>query len=291
MTLAYGRAGFRGRWSDDPDALGDISAVWQSIFVGADLPAMEPGTRETCMAASERAVVGLVDSLRVFQLDPHWSQARADNKPYQLRLAQGLGLEIPETVISNDPDAVRALARRCGSVVAKMLVQPTSTGPSSDGESQAVFTTAMTEADLEQLDGLDLCPMIFQEQIDNELDVRVTVVGKRVFSAALDRAARGGDALDWRRQSYALDRVPTWVPYELPGELADRLLSLLDHVGLNYAAADFIVRPDGGHVFLELNASGSFGFLGASHAGPIAAAIADVLIDPGARRVARHAVP
>jgi hypothetical protein len=51
---------------------------------------------------------------------------------------------------------------------------------------------------------------------------------------------------------------------------------------------DLIVSPDGRHVFLELNASGSFAFLGASHAEQIAAAIAEVLADPGARRVPSH---
>jgi hypothetical protein len=291
VTLAYGRAGFCGRWADDHDIdePHDISAVWQGVAVGTTLPTMAPGLRETCVAASELTVVGLLESLQVFQLDPYGNKARADNKPHQLRIAQRVGLEIPETIISNDPEAVRTFARRFPSLITKMLVQPAVTGPAIDDEASVVFTTAMTAADLEQLDGLDLCPMIFQEQIENLLDVRVTIVGKRVFAAALDAAARGGSPLDWRRQSYALDRVPAWAAYELPGGLADRLLRLLDHFGLNYGAVDLIVRPDGRHVFLELNASGSFAFLGVNHAGPIAAAIAEVLVDPHARRVSSHA--
>jgi len=289
LTLAYAGPGFHGRWApttvDEPH---DISAVWQNIVVGTELPAMAPGMRESCVASSELAIVGLLESMQVFQLDPAWCKARADNKPHQLRVAQRVGLEIPETVVSNDPEAVRAFARRCGPVVMKMLAQATGSGPSADGESAVMFTTAMTAADLERLDGLDLCPMIFQEQIDNQLDVRVTLVGNRVFSVALGATARGGD-LDWRRESYALDRVPVWVPYELPPEIADRLLRVRDHFGLNYGAADLIVRPDGRHVFLELNASGSFAFLGEPHAGLIAAAIAEVLVDPGARRMASAA--
>lgn len=284
LTLAYDHRGFAGRWTREPDGPADVTAVWQSLVVGTALPAMEPGSRETCVAASERAVLGLLDSLHVFQLDPYWNQARADNKPHQLRVAQRVGLEIPATIVSNDPDAVRAFARRSGALITKMLVQPT--GTPGEQAADVVFTTAMTAADLDHLEGLDLCPMIFQEQIENRLDVRVTIVGRRVFSAALDANARGGGDPDWRRQSYQLDRAPTWAPYELPRDLADRLLELLDHLGLNYGVADLIVRPDGRHVFLELNASGSFAFLGACHAGPIAAAIADVLTYPGARRVA-----
>ena len=288
LSLSYDRTGFRcsGLRGDDR-AHDDLSAVWHSLVVGTALPAMEPGSRETCVAASELAMIGLIESLQVFQLDPAWSKQRADNKPYQLALAQRVGLAIPQTLISNDPDAVRAFAAQNGPVIMKMLVQPASTGPSSD-ETEVVFTTALTDDDLAALDGLDLCPMIFQAQVEHQRDVRVTVVGRRVFGAALDRAARGGDDPDWRRQSYALDRAPRWTPYELPAGLAEPLLRLLDHVGLNYGAVDLLVRPDGTHVFLELNASGSFAFLGPAIATPIAAAIAEVLVDPAARRVPSH---
>jgi hypothetical protein len=294
VTLAYGRDGFRGRWSREPGELHDITAVWQSLVVGLELPAMAPGVRETCAAASELTVVGLLDSLQVFQLDPFASKARADNKPHQLGIAQRLGLEIPETLVTNDPEAVRAFARRAGPVITKMLVQPAATGPAADGEASVVFTTAMTEADLAELEGLELCPMIFQQQIANQLDVRVTLAGHRVFAAALDRSALdrsalGGGELDWRRQSYAEDVAPSWAPYDLPRPVADRLIALADHFGLDYGAADLIVTPDGRHVFLELNASGAFAFLGAGHAGPIAAAIAELLVEPGTRRVSREA--
>jgi len=287
LSLAYDRDGFAARWAAGggiEDARG-IAAVWQANVVGSDLPAMEGGTRETCVAASERAVVGLLDGLQVFQLDPYWHQQRADNKPHQLCVAQRAGLDVPRTIITNEPEAVRELARRCGPVIAKMLVQPASTGPTRDADVPVVFTTALTAEDLAQLDGLDLCPMIFQERVEDAFDVRVTIVGKRVFGAALDATERTG-GLDWRRQSHAMDRVPAWTPYELPDDVADRLMRVVDHFGLGYGAADLMVRPDGRHVFLELNASGAFAFLGAGIAGSIAEAIAEVLVDPAARRVA-----
>ena len=291
LTLSYEGGDFRGRWSGDGDgdALTGITAVWQNAVVGSALPAMAPGVRETCVAASELALLGLLDNLDVFQLDPHARQTRAESKPRQLRVAQALGLDIPDTIISNDPAAVRAFARGRRAIVAKMLVQPASTGPEPTGEVSAVFTTAMTADDLDQLDGLDLCPMIFQEQIDNQRDVRVTIAGKRMFAAALDAAARGGGDLDWRRDSHLHDRAPIWAAHELPRAVADRLHALVDRFELQYGAIDLILQPDGRHVFLELNPRGSFTFLGAEHQRLIAAAIADVLVDPGARRLPRSA--
>lgn len=284
VALSYGAAGFDARWGGDE--LRDLTAVWQALAVGGGLPAMAPGERETCVEAAERFVLGLLDSLEVFQLDPHGRKARADHKPSQLRLAQRLGLEIPETIITNDADAVRAFARRVGPIIMKMLVQPQPVGP-ADGSAEVVFTTALDEAELADLHGLELCPMIFQAQVASLRDVRVTVVGRRVFAAALE--ARGAtadprDGLDWRRDSYAHDRAPVWAPYELPDGLGERVGAMLDHHGLCYGAADFVVRPDGRHVFLELNASGSIAFLGEAMARPIAGAIADALLDPACRR-------
>lgn len=276
LSLAYERDGFHSELADG------VTAVWQSLVVGSALPAMAAGMRETCVAASELMIIGLLDGLHVFQLDPHAAKARADNKPHQLRVAQRLGLAIPDTLITNDPDAVRAFARG-RKLIMKMLVQPGPVGPASD-EAEVVFTTALSDDELAQLSGLDLCPMIFQEQVANALDVRVTVIGSQIFAASHP----AGSDLDWRRESYALDQAPQWSPYELPAELAAQLLQLLDHFQLNYGAADIIVRPDGRHVFLELNASGAFGFLGPALASPIAAAIADVLLTPARRRIPHH---
>src|SRR5678815_1382733 len=115
--------------------------------------------------------------------------------------------------------------------------------------------------------------------------MRLSVAGNRLIAAAIDAAARRGGDPDWRSHSYAHDRAPAWQPCELPRALADRLVQLADRARLNYASIDLVVRPDGSHVFPELNATGSFAFLGAAHAGAIAAAIADVLLDPAARRI------
>ncbi|HEX3761079.1 MAG TPA: hypothetical protein VHW23_20430 [Kofleriaceae bacterium] len=283
VTLACDRTGVAGRWGELGE-LRDVSAIWQTAVVGTALPEMAPGVRETCVAAAERAVFGLLDSVPAFQLDPRWNQLRADSKPDQLRLARRLGLDIPDTIITNDPAAVRAFARRAGPVVAKMLVPPAAAGPARD-EDAVMFTTAMTEDDLAQLDGLELCPMIFQQRIETARDVRVTVVGTQLFAAAIDAAARRDGDPDWRSHSYA-HGAPAWQPHELPRAVADRLVELADRAGLNYGSIDLVVRPDGGHVFLELNATGSFAYLGAPHAGAIAGAIAEVLLDPGARRIA-----
>jgi hypothetical protein len=284
LSLEWGPGGRFAVRRGDGDPI-DVAAVWQGVVAGRDLPAMDPGTRRTCVGAAEMALLGMLDAARAFQLDPAWLRARAENKPAQLRAAQEAGLDVPATVVTNDPAAVRALASRCPRLVTKMLIQPIS----DEGEETVVFTSELDPADLDRLGGLELCPMIFQERIESALDVRVTIAGRVVHAAAVGPGERLGTDVDWRRDSHDQERAAAWAPHDLPRPIADRLIAVLDHFGLEYGAFDLVVAPDGRHLFLELNPAGSFSFLGPAHEAAIAGAIADVLVDRSARRLDRRA--
>ena len=58
----------------------------------------------------------------------------------------------------------------------------------------------------------------------------------------------------------------------------------MDRLGLNYGACDFIVTPEGRHVFLEVNPAGEFFWLEKHPGLPIAGALADVLLGLAPRR-------
>jgi len=257
--------------------LSGVTAVWQSIVVALELPAMDAEAHATCVAASELALAGFLDSLGVFQLDAHWKQQRADNKVFQLAAARRLGLDVPATLVANSADAVRRFARELDdrSIVMKMLVQPI-----GDEHAPTVFTTVLDDVHGDgALAGLELCPMIFQERIANRFDVRAIVVGEHIFAAATPAAASG--EVDWRRATIESDTTPEWRPYTLPARTADGILALTRELELGFAAVDLIATPDERHVFLELNATGSFGFLGDAIAEPVADAIAELLVSRG----------
>lgn len=265
-----------------PLELADVSAVWyRRSSIGAGIPAdLDPQLRRPSVEESRRMVFGMLAALEVPTVDPLEAVRRAEHKPLQLRLARRLGLDVPRTLSTNDPEAVRAFARGLpGGIVTKMMA---SFAVYEDGVENVVFTNALSDADLLDLDGLDLCPMTFQERIDKALELRVTVVGRQVFAASIDSQASPRARHDWRRDGAAL--ATAWRPYELPAEVAARALALMDRLDLAYGAFDFIVTPDGRHVFLEVNPSGEFMWL-VTHAGlPIHEAIADVLAGRAARR-------
>lgn len=264
--------------------LADVEAIWYRRLRAPRLPDDMPADFRGVAAGESRAVLlGLINSLPAFRLDP-WDRIRhADHKQRQQRMARQVGLRVPPTLTTNDPDAVRAFAARCpGGVITKML---SAFALKRDGDEKVVYTNALSEADLAALDGLSLCPMVFQARIERKLELRCTVVGHRVLCGAL--SVEASDAVeaadDWRRQGKAL--AGRWVPYDLPEEIARKLRMLATMQGLNYGAADLLVDADGRHHFLEMNPAGEWGWMQAACDLPIAQAIADVLVDPAARRV------
>jgi glutathione synthase/RimK-type ligase-like ATP-grasp enzyme len=95
------------------------------------------------------------------------------------------------------------------------------------------------------------------------------------MSAAVDSQVSARATHDWRRDG--LRMLQDWQPYQLPVEVEDKLLRLMNYFSLNYGAIDIILTPDGKHVFLELNPSGEFFWLERSPGLPISEAIADLL--------------
>jgi glutathione synthase/RimK-type ligase-like ATP-grasp enzyme len=260
-------------------ALDEFSAVWRAGPLHfATPPRFTTAQARTTAASWEAALLGALESFDGFVLDPHARTSRAENKLYQLRLAQGLGLSVPPTLVSNEAAEVRAFARD-RRVVLKLLV-PQSFLREADGgdEIPVMWTTELTPAELERLPGLRHCPMIFQERIDKRRDVRVPFVAGRLFPVSVDPNIADHPHVDWRQD--ALSLKGHWRPHELPGDIRAALEALRMRLGLNYGAFDLIETPDGRHVFLEVNSFAVFSFLGAELAAPIAEAIAELLVAP-----------
>jgi hypothetical protein len=145
-----------------------------------------------------------------------------------------------------------------------------------EGEEHVVYTNRMAPEDLEGLEGLRYCRTRFQEYLEKALELRVTVVGKRAFAASIDSQRTEVTSLDWRRDGIGL--IGDWQPYTLPPEAERGLVALVADFGLDCAAADCVVTPEGRHVFLEINSGGEWSWLQEAPGLPIAAALADVLL-------------
>jgi glutathione synthase/RimK-type ligase-like ATP-grasp enzyme len=258
--------------------LNDLGAVYFRRFeAGTRLPAELGEFRRACYQESVQTFLGSVNSLNCFQLDPIGAIRAADYKELQHKRAIDLGLECPKTLFSNDPAAVAAFSAEVGDVVAKLQAKVV---VHRQGEQQAVFTSLLGANDFSDMDGLRYSPMMFQEKIAKKMELRVTVVGNRLFPAAIDTTGSQAGEIDWRLDN---DLSHGWVPWELPASVSDALLELVRRFGLNYSAADFILTPDDRYIFLEINAAGEWNWLARDMELPIADALVDTLTDPGRR--------
>jgi MvdD family ATP-grasp ribosomal peptide maturase len=284
LIAEYGPRAERLRLISEADELDlrDVTAIWhRRLRIGGGIPqSLEPQLRNASIGEAVATVKGMLASLKAFRMDPEPRIRHADNKQLQLQVARELGLETPRTLITNDADAVRSFASSCeGGIVTKML---SSFAVYEDGREKVVFTNSVKTEDLDDLSGLNLSPMTFQERIPKALELRVTVVGNRVFAAAIDSQASHAAQHDWRKDGVAL--LDSWKRYELPAEVEAGLLRLMDHFMLNYGAVDLILTPEGRYVFLEVNPVGEFFWLEGCPGLPISEAIADVLLGKAFRR-------
>lgn len=149
-------------------------------------------------------------------------------------------------------------------------------------EEHVVFTSEITNDHLNDMEGLSLCPMTFQERLEKKLEMRVTIVGKKIFCFSIDSQRMSTAALDWRKEGAAM--VDDWQPYQLPAAIEQKLQAFMNDYGVNYGAIDLILTPDDEFYFLEINAAGEYFWLDKLCGNSISKEIAGVLLGDAERR-------
>lgn len=217
--------------------------------------------------------------LGVFCVNPPPFGAAWEEKCAQLLVAAEVGLAIPPTLYTSRlPMARRFYDAHDGSIIYKPfhiyleVPEPRDDGPVTY---QKVLTNRVRAADLVEGEGFLPTPSIFQPYVPKQFELRIVAIGRRLFACAIhsQESARSKD--DWRRHDP--DHTP-YRPYELPADVAQKLLRLLDRLGLVFGSIDMIVTPVGEHVFLEINPNGQFDFVAQYSGLPIYEHLAAMLI-------------
>jgi glutathione synthase/RimK-type ligase-like ATP-grasp enzyme len=238
--------------------LSEVRAVWLRRLWSPSLPeAMAPEDREACADASRTALVDTLEHLtpNARWVNPLAASSRAESKVLQLREAHALGLDIPDTTLTNSPAWVERLRRRHPALVTKLLV-PLSYAMQAE---RFVYTSKLEAADHAAIGRLKYAPQLFQPLVEKAAELRVIIVGRETFVGAIDAASSRRGQVDWRRLDGS-ERVP-WSRSTLPSTVERQARSLLHRLGLVSGALDFIVTPNKRHVFLEVNPAGEWGWL------------------------------
>ena len=160
-------------------------------------------------------------------------------KIFQLNIMKKNNIRIPETLITNDENALIEFYEKHNKNV---IYKPIRGG---------AFTQKLTDEDLrkEQLDTLKTSPIQLQEFIDGT-DIRVMAMGDKIFSAELKT-----DKIDFRTDTNA---IPT--PIEIPDNVKDDCKKVLNLLDLKYSGIDIRRNSQGEYVFIEANPAPMFIF-------------------------------
>ena len=214
----------------------------------------------------------------VHWINPPWYDEMADNKPYQYACARELGLPVPRTLVTNRPeDLVKFHAECRGEIIVKQLsevclVDAESAGAEDDIRAYGFFTNVVELRHLNNLAEIMVTPCLFQEHIRKQADIRVTVVGGEVFAALIDSQGDERTRTDFRHNPHLPVRR-----FELPGDVQQKLLSLLKRWRIQFAACDFALSEQGELVFLEANVVGNWLWIEGALGMPVSKTIAKQL--------------
>lgn len=245
----------RIRFGDD-DLL-EAEAAWVRHlvppFLGIDpSPELGPLDRKTAfveaMQARERAATAMcaLDML-VAQgatvINPPAPGLGIQNKPTQLLLMRRAGARVPETIISDDPEAVHTFAKG-----RRVVFKPVTGG---------ALARPLDKDLLETLELIVHAPVIFQEHVPG-LDVRVTMLDDRILSSVVVETPEG--TVDFRADPNYSAGEGTYREIELPPKVQEGLRNARRALGLRFTGIDVRFDPAApeDYAILEANPSPTY---------------------------------
>jgi glutathione synthase/RimK-type ligase-like ATP-grasp enzyme len=187
-----------------------------------------------------------------------------NSKPYQLQLIRSVGFEVPETLVTTDPQAVIEFWERHGSVIYKSV-----SGVRS-------IVTRLGPNHLGRIQDIAHCPTQFQRYIEGT-DVRVHVVGDEIFCCEISSTA------DDYRYPRPQDATLAVHCCKIPENVESLCRKLANSMNLAVAGIDLRRTASGNWYCFEVNPSPGFTFYEEATGQPIGEAIASLLIRGGIR--------
>lgn len=252
--------------------LEEVRSVWFRRPTSFSFPVRMSGSeRQHAMWEAKLGLGGVLTSLPARWVNPPAAEADCGYKPAQLDHARRCGLTVPDTLVTNRSAAVRRFIDGLGGQV---VVKPLGFSVVFEaGHGRPVYTHVLTADDLADLRGVEATAHLFQRYIaDKQFEVRLTVVGERMFAAAIHAHSDHG-RVDWRAEPSS----PTYTVLDVPDHVAAGVRAFMAGFGLVFGAHDFAVDDTGTWWWFECNASGQFGFIEAATGLPISEALADLL--------------
>ncbi|HEV7318154.1 MAG TPA: hypothetical protein VGO04_06015 [Ensifer sp.] len=190
------------------------------------------------------------------------------SKTYQAGIIHRCGFDIPETLVTNDPDAVLDFVDRLAAEGDDVVYKSVS------GTRSIVQT--FRAADRARLSHIRWCPTQFQRKVRGT-DVRVHVVGARVFATRIE-----SEATDYRYSARQSGSDAKLTSIDLEPGLQKACVALSAALDLPFTGIDLRLTPEGDAICFEANPCPAYSYYQSRTGAPIAAALIDWLAAGGA---------
>jgi glutathione synthase/RimK-type ligase-like ATP-grasp enzyme len=190
------------------------------------------------------------------------------SKVLQLDVAQRVGLKVPNSFVGGSFE-------KCNiNFNSQLCIKPLEGVHLKEGsKSYAHYAELLEDISKESLKTLELCPAIIQSYIPKEYELRITVVGSKIFPCKIESQKSRIGNIDWRHHDWA--NTPHY-RVDLPRDIEVKILLLMGSLELSYGAIDMIF--DGNeYYFLEINSMGQWLWIEDFTEMPISQAMAELL--------------
>lgn len=203
---------------------------------------------------------GLVNHYNIPEFSSTLNRLKHEHKIYQLGIAAAVGLNIPNTIVSNDKEKVASFIEEQNNCIVKTLKHPVWTPPLSNPAKRAtILVNPLTKEEVEQAsqESFSKFPLIVQQEIHKEFELRIVAIKDQCIAYKIDSQKVAASKFDWRRASRELE----YSPIEIPESLSVKLIHYLNKATIGYGIFDFVLSTTGEYVFLECNSDGQWAFL------------------------------
>lgn len=265
----------------------DVRVVWYRR-TRCNPPAGQTGNRHLFEYSFEE-YVGFFKNLWIALRHAKWMDNPAqvhhlqDHRLEQYRHAIQVGLEVPTTYYTNDGCVPISVLKEQGQIAVKPIARAY-IGTSSPEEGTAglplkgILTRVVRPGDFSEEQLTVSCqntPIQFQAYVKKEIEIRLTIVGNKLFPCEIHSQKSERTKHDWRRYDF---KNVEHRSSKLPQEVEVKVLRFMKSVNLAFGAMDLIRTPDGRYVFLEVNPAGQWHWVEIITKMPISEAISDWLI-------------
>jgi len=195
--------------------------------------------------------------------------AAAENKFVQLNFAKEVGFNVPNTLVTTNKKELISFY----DANKKTIIKPVGMGRVDyrDNSSKLIFSNILDPKKINEIDSFEIAPAIYQEYIEKEYEIRVTVIGEDIFAASVNSQSKVESSIDWRRFKMKFEK------YLLPKEIEEKCFLLLDKLNISFGAFDLIKSTNGQYYFLEVNPNGQWVWIEKDTEQPISDSIIKIL--------------